>query len=107
AAAIFLGPGNTDPARGVHLFLPSDTLFKRLAIRCDTGVRGVLDLKVVGQIGVKPSAELAAEFGMLRGVGEIHWRSSREWTVYGDRPRTISDRSGRNVPARLPSVDRA
>ena len=35
-------------------------------------IRRILDLEVVGQVGVEPGAEFAAERGMFRGVGEIH-----------------------------------
>src|SRR5262249_12360355 len=59
AAAIFLGPGDADPAGGIHLLLPGDAFVERLAVRCDARIRRVLDLEVVGQIGVEPGAEPA------------------------------------------------
>ena len=75
APAIFLGPGNPDPAGGVHLFLPGDALFQSLAVGGDALVGGIVDFDFLGEIVVKPLPELGAESGMLRAVGEIHVRS--------------------------------
>ena len=72
APAIFLGPGDADPAGGVHLLLPGDALFEDRAVGRDALVLRVLDLEIVGQIGFEPSAELAAELGVLGRVGKIH-----------------------------------
>jgi hypothetical protein len=49
----------------VHLLLPGDALFEDVAVGRDALVLRVLDLQIVGQVGLKPGAELAAEFGML------------------------------------------
>ena len=65
AAAIFLGPGNADPAGGVHLLLPGDALFQDLAIRGNALILRVLNLQIIAEVGVEPSAELATEFGMF------------------------------------------
>src|SRR6185312_1095822 len=72
APAVFLGPGDADPAGGVHLLLPGDALFERLPVGRDARIRCVLNLQIVGQIGLEPGAEFAAKFGVLGGVGEIH-----------------------------------
>ncbi len=72
APAIFLRPGDADPAGGVHFLLPGAAAFQRLAIGRDALVLRVLDLEVVGQVRVEPGAQLAAEGGVFRGVGEVH-----------------------------------
>jgi len=72
AAAIFLGPGDSDPAGGVHLFLPGDALFERFAIRRDALVGGIVDADLGGQVRPEPTAEFGAERRVLWAVGEIH-----------------------------------
>ncbi len=72
AAAIFLGPGNADPAGGVHLLLPGDALFERLAVGRDALVGSIVDTDLGRQIGFEPMAQFGAEFCVLRAVGEIH-----------------------------------
>ena len=67
------GQDDADPAGRVHLLLPGAAAFQRLAIGRDALVLRILDLEVVGQVGVEPGAELAAEGGVFRSVGEIHF----------------------------------
>src|SRR5206468_7082176 len=74
AAAIFLRPGDPDPAGGVHRLLPTDALFQGLEIGGDALVGRVVDANLRRQIGVEPAAELATECRMLRAVGKIHDR---------------------------------
>src|SRR5712691_7710140 len=79
ASAVFLGPGNPDPAGCVHLLLPGDALYQDALVGRDALVLCVLDLEVVAKIGLEPVAELAAESGVLGRVGEIHGGSSPGW----------------------------
>ena len=71
-AAIFLGPRDPDPARGVHRLLPLDALFQYRAVGGDALVGRVVDANLGRQVGLEPAAELAAECRMLRAVGKIH-----------------------------------
>src|SRR5579864_7379241 len=64
APAIFLGPRDADPAGFVHLFLPGDALYEDVAVGRDALVLRVLDLEVLGEVGLEPIAELAAELGV-------------------------------------------
>ncbi len=79
APAVFLGPGNPDPAGGVHLFLPGDALFQGLAVGGDALVGGVVDADLGRQVRFEPPAELGAKGGMLRAVGKIHGLTLPHW----------------------------
>jgi hypothetical protein len=72
AAAILGGPGNSDPARGVHRLLPGDALFERLTVRRDALVGGIVDADLRRQMGLEPMTEFNPKFCVLRAVGEIH-----------------------------------
>ena len=72
APAIFLGPGDPDPTRGVHRLLPLNALFQCLAVGCYALVGRVIDTNLRRQVGGEPLPELGAKLGMLRTVGEIH-----------------------------------
>jgi hypothetical protein len=67
--------------------------FERLAVGRDALVLGVLDPEVVGQIGVQPGAELAAERGVLGRIGEIHGRSPPAVSLSGT-VRTLNHHPG-------------
>ena len=71
-AAILPGPGEPDPARGVHRPLPGDAFFECLAVGRDALVGGIVDADVGWQIGLEPAADLGAKLGMLRAVGKVH-----------------------------------
>ena len=72
APAIFLGPGDPDPAGGVHRLLPGNALFERLAVGRDALVGGIVDADLRRQVGFEPAAELGAEGRVLGAVGEVH-----------------------------------
>src|SRR6266436_8632719 len=76
APAIFLGPRDPDPARGVHRLLPLDALFQCRKVGSDALVGRVVDANLGRQVGLEPAAELAAECRMLRAVGKIHGSGS-------------------------------
>src|SRR5207244_3054496 len=50
AAAIFLGPGEPDPAGGMHFLLPLDALLQRLAVGCHALIGGVVDADLGRQV---------------------------------------------------------
>ncbi len=83
AAAVFVGPGDADPAGRMHLFLPGDALFEDLAVGGDPLVGGVVDLDVVREIGFEPAAKLGAKGRMFRTVGKIHDALSDPLSVPG------------------------
>src|SRR5215469_12267382 len=74
AAAIFFGPGDSDPAGCVHLLLPGDALFQCLAVRRDALVGGVVDADLGRQIFLEPIAEFGTKRRVLGAVCEIHRR---------------------------------
>jgi hypothetical protein len=71
-AAIFLGPGDPDPAGGVHCLLPCNALFERLPVRCDPLISGIVDADLSRQVTFEPAPELGTECGVLGAAGEIH-----------------------------------
>src|SRR5947207_4405628 len=103
AAAIFLWPGQADPAGRVHPLLPGAALFERLAVGGDALVLRVLDLEIVREIGVEPSAKLTAEFGVVRRIGEIHGRGPPEDRGYRPPP-PGSTPGGPRLPAQVLSL---
>jgi hypothetical protein len=60
----------------MHLFLPRDALFERLAVRCDPLVGGIVDADLGRQVFFEPVAKFGAKGGMLGTVGEIHRQTS-------------------------------
>src|ERR1700730_5094584 len=102
AAAIFLGPRDPDPARGVHRLLPLDPLFQCLAVGCDALVGRVVDADLRRQIGLEPAADLAAECRMFRAVGKIHGADppdDRRRRGYAPAPVVASTAQLRNLSA--------
>ena len=70
APAIFLRPGDPDPAGGVHLLLPGNALFQCLAIGRDALVGGIVDADLRRQVFFEPVAEFGAESRVLGAVGD-------------------------------------
>src|SRR5436190_355530 len=70
----------------MHLLLPGDALYQDVAVGRDALVLRVLDLEILGEIGLEPGAELGAKGGMFGRVGEIHGVSSLSETRIAGLP---------------------
>src|SRR5260370_15363117 len=72
APAIFFGPGDPDPAGGVHRLLPPNALFECLAVGRHALVGGIVDADLRRQVHFEPAPEMGTKGGMLGAVGEVH-----------------------------------
>jgi hypothetical protein len=74
AAAVLLGPADSDPAAGVHLLVPLEPPLPVVgaAFAHEVGVAVVFALPCLGQVGLEPAAELRAKRLVFGAELEIH-----------------------------------
>src|SRR5260370_5339124 len=72
APAIFFGPGDPDPAGGVHRLLPPNALFECLAVGRHALVGAIVDADLGRQVPFDPTPELSPKSRVLGALGEVH-----------------------------------